>query len=72
MVLLIEFADRKKSDNLAGRAAIGPGNTSCRVFSILKSIANARATDLMLDPTLLTEETEETYRYSWPARITGH
>jgi hypothetical protein len=67
-VLLIEFADRKKSDHLAGWSAIGPGNTSCRVFSISKSIADVRALDLMLDPTLLIAETKETYRYDRPAR----
>jgi hypothetical protein len=65
-VLLIEFADRNKSNCLAGRAPIGPGNSICRVFSILKSIADARAQDLMLDPTLLVAESAETYRYDWP------
>ena len=72
-ILLIEFADREKSDHLAGRigAPIGPGNTSCPVFSIAKSIADRYAPELMLDPALLIPEPGETYRYDFAAQNAG-
>jgi hypothetical protein len=62
-ILLIEFADRGKSDRLAGKLPIGPG----RGFSLSKSIAHTHARDLMLDPALFIPETDETYRYDWRA-----
>ncbi len=58
-VLLMEFADRRKSERLEG-VPIGPG----RGFSLSRAVADAHAQELLLDPALLLPETEDTYRYA--------
>jgi hypothetical protein len=59
IVLLMEFADRRKSERLEG-LPIGPA----RGLSLSRAVADAHAQELLLDPALLLPDTEDTYRYA--------
>lgn len=61
--LQIEFADRDKSDALAGRAAIGPGSAGIPSFFIARDIGDEFAERLLLDRSLFRVHDQNSYRY---------